>query len=71
MRELLHHVEAGIVLMFAMTLVSLATVLYYLGPGLWSVWALSMIVVYFVGKSAGSLAERRVFESHLRNNHDR
>lgn len=60
MRELLHHVEAGIVFMFAMTCVSWLVIVAYMGWWLWSIWALTLVVVYALGRISGRVAERRV-----------
>lgn len=68
--RLLHHLEAGVIFMFAMTLVSLATVLYYLGGGLWSIWFLSLMLSYALGRVGGAVKERAVNIEHERRNHD-
>lgn len=69
MNRILHHLEAGVIFMFAMTLVSLATILYYMGGGLWSVWALSLLLSHALGRVGGAASERATIIEHEKRNH--
>lgn len=59
MNRILHHLEAGVVFMFAATIASAFTLLYFIGAGLWSIWILSLCLVYALGRVGGADAVRR------------
>lgn len=68
MRDLLHHLEAGVAFMFVVTFLAVLVILEALGLGVFALTLVACFLFYLLGRVKGAEVERRAVHYYGRDN---